>query len=149
MNLATVFGPNLLRAADDNDMMAIVRDSPRINRLMVHLIDNAGTFFQVRLTRALRSARTRSLVGWDGTHSVAMREQKDAPPPPSRENQPQRPKRTKSLKALHAGLRGAGEKSTSGNEVRDHAVEEVRPRWVDTTARTHTHISRSLAVCSV
>jgi hypothetical protein len=47
MNLATVFGPNILRGADENDMMAIVRDAPRINRIMVHLIENANANFLV------------------------------------------------------------------------------------------------------
>ena len=54
MNLATVFGPNILRMEDETDMMKIVRDSPKVNRIMVYLITHATSVFGVCASAALR-----------------------------------------------------------------------------------------------
>eukprot|EP01094_Clydonella_sp_ATCC50884_P022636 TRINITY_DN5251_c0_g1_i1.p1 TRINITY_DN5251_c0_g1~~TRINITY_DN5251_c0_g1_i1.p1 ORF type:complete len:556 (+),score=145.84 TRINITY_DN5251_c0_g1_i1:236-1903(+) len=67
MNLATVFGPNILRMEDESDMMRIVHDSPKVNRIMVHLITHATSVFGL-----------------------------GAPAPPSRDNQPSIPRKLKS-----------------------------------------------------
>lgn len=44
-NLATIFGPNILRQEDQSDMMAMVRDSGYITSLAMALIENAETLF--------------------------------------------------------------------------------------------------------
>lgn len=44
-NLATIFGPNILRQEDQSDMMAMVRDSGYITILAMALIENADSLF--------------------------------------------------------------------------------------------------------
>lgn len=49
-NLSTVFGPNLLRFPDNNDIQMIIRDAPRLAAVTSTLIENAPEIFCDRVS---------------------------------------------------------------------------------------------------
>lgn len=44
-NLATVFGPNLIRSPDSNDMIMLMKDAPRLSTITSIMISNAKEIF--------------------------------------------------------------------------------------------------------